>query len=283
MVKESEKNNCFIITPIGSENSETRRKADGIIKSVFKPVLNELNFECIVAHEIAESGSITRQVIKHLLNDGLVIANLTNLNPNVMYELAVRHAKRLPVVVVAENSTDLPFDIATERTLFYSNDMAGSEELKPKLKKAIEYSLNEPEPDNPIYRVIKNQVLREVKAPDDLENYLINKIEELSIQIDKISKSTTFNKSKETNIYKLQNFELEIKEQGRTFKTNDELAKFLLALNNPPKSIGNIRKIDAINWSFSIESNLKQTLLLIKEINSEGNLFCSFSETTYYY
>jgi hypothetical protein len=185
--KKEEIKKCFIISPLGSENSEIRRKADGIIKSVFEPVLDELGFESIAPHEISESGSITRQVIEHLLDDDLVIANLTTLNPNVMYELAVRHAKRLPVVVVAEKPIDLPFDIATERTLLYDNDMAGVEELKPKLKQAIKVALKDDEPDNPIYRVLeKKSILKNIEIPNDLNKYLINKFDDLSSKIDNI-------------------------------------------------------------------------------------------------
>lgn len=118
MAKEKEIKTCFIISPLGADGSETRRKLDGLLKSVIRPVFERLDFKVVAPHEIDKTGSITNQVIKHLLEADLVIANLTGLNPNVMYELAVRHSRRLPVVYMAEHSTELPFDILTERTIF---------------------------------------------------------------------------------------------------------------------------------------------------------------------
>jgi len=47
-------------------------------------------FEIIVPHEISASGSINKDIITNIYNDELVIANLTGLNPNVMYELSFR-------------------------------------------------------------------------------------------------------------------------------------------------------------------------------------------------
>ncbi|WP_177434187.1 hypothetical protein [Pseudomonas sp. Irchel 3F6] len=168
---------CFIVTPIGSDASSTRRAADGLINAVMKPVLEKMGFETYVAHEIASPGSITRQVIEHVIYDDLVIANLSELNPNVMYELAVRHCVGLPIVVLAEIGTRLPFDISDERTVFFQNDMYGAVDLAPRLEAAIEAALLTGEPDNPVYRVTQSRVLRESVEPDDAQAFLIKKLD----------------------------------------------------------------------------------------------------------
>ena len=177
---------AFCITPVGDENSDIRRATSGLLSAALRPVCADLKIELHVAHEIAAPGSITRQVIEHLLNDDLVIANLTELNPNVMYELAVRHCKGMPVVVIAKLGTRLPFDVADERTIFYADDMAGVEELKPKLKASIEAALEETEPDNPVFRVTKDRVMREAVAGEP-QKYVLDRLDGLQRTVSVLS------------------------------------------------------------------------------------------------
>ena len=186
---EKDTKSCFLITPIGKPDSMERRFTDGLMDSVIKPVLYELGITLHVAHDISAPGSITKQIIEHLLNDNLVIANLTGLNPNVMYELAVRHAKRLPVVIVAENSTELPFDISDERTIFFTNDMQGVEELKPKLKRSINVALADLKPDNPIYRVVTSEIIMASSETKEVDKIVLKKLDDIESRIDRLSYS----------------------------------------------------------------------------------------------
>ena len=174
---------AFVISPIGTTDSTIRRSTDGLLQAVVKPVLEQQELRVVVAHEIAEPGSITHQVIQYLLKADIVIANLTGLNANVMYELAVRHAARLPVVIIAEAGTVLPFDIADERTVFYVNDMAGVEEFKPKLGQADSASLSLAEPTNPVYRVITTNVLREIKTSGDIDRFILDQLTQIHDRI----------------------------------------------------------------------------------------------------
>jgi len=172
---------CFVIAPIGDERSSTRRRTDGLLDEVIRPVVGEdgIGLDVTAAHELPKPGSITKQVVQHLLSAELVVADLTDLNPNVMYELAVRHAKGRPVVLIADRDTSLPFDITTERAIFYEESFHGLKELKPKLRKATQAALGENEPDNPIHRVQKDFQMRQAFAGDDKMEYLMDRLDEI--------------------------------------------------------------------------------------------------------
>lgn len=110
---------CFVIGPIGSLASETRKRSNQILRHIIEPVVTAAGYATPQrADHLSESGRITRQIIQRLVEDDLVVADLTESNPNVYYELAIRHVIKKPFVQLIASAETLPFDIAEQRTIF---------------------------------------------------------------------------------------------------------------------------------------------------------------------
>jgi len=124
-------NVCFLVTPIGDEASDQRNHADLMLGSLIEPALATLNMRLVRADKISTPGLITSQVIDHLVRAPLVIADLSFGNPNVFYELALRHASRKPTVQVIRAGDPLPFDVGQFRTV--SIDMTSIYTLVPQI------------------------------------------------------------------------------------------------------------------------------------------------------
>lgn len=108
---------CFYIAPIGDEGSEARRHSDLFLGSIVEPALEPFQLKVIRADAIDKPGIITRQIIDYIMRSRLVIADLSFHNPNVFYELALRHAVKLPIVQLIRTSDRVPFDVNQMRTI----------------------------------------------------------------------------------------------------------------------------------------------------------------------
>jgi len=129
---------CFIICPIDSEGSEVRSRSDKLFKHLFKPVLEGLGYNPIRADQIDEVGNITSQIIDLLVEAPLVIADLSGHNPNVFYELGIRHTIRKPYIQFIAKGDRLPFDVAPIRSIVIDHtDLDSVESAKKSLKNQI--------------------------------------------------------------------------------------------------------------------------------------------------
>jgi hypothetical protein len=121
---------CFVIMPIGA--GEVKEIFRNRYEQIIRPAVegfrfkNEQVFQCIRGDDVAETGSITRDIIKRLYRSDVVIADITSLNANVFYELGVRHALRSGTILIGEDGTVLPFDVSMQRVIRYV-DTAGRE------------------------------------------------------------------------------------------------------------------------------------------------------------
>jgi hypothetical protein len=147
---------CFYISPIGDEGTEFRKHADMFLNSIVAPALEEHGFKVVRADQISEPGMIGRQVVEYILKSKLVVADLSFHNPNVFYELCLRHASRLPVVQLIRKSDRIPFDLDQHRTVRVdTSDMyalVGSlETLRIEVASQARHALEHPDAfDNPL-------------------------------------------------------------------------------------------------------------------------------------
>ncbi|HEV8434759.1 MAG TPA: hypothetical protein VGR95_15205 [Thermoanaerobaculia bacterium] len=156
-------NTCFVIAPIGEEGSAVRQRSDQLLRYVISPVVVALGYgEPIRADRLPSPGIITSQVIKHIVDDSIVIADLTGANPNVYYELAIRHMIRKPLVQIIEKGERIPFDVAAARTIILDHTNLDSvEAAKKELSQQIVAATTDPDSvDNPISMSIDLGALR---------------------------------------------------------------------------------------------------------------------------
>ena len=129
---------CFVVSPIGEEGSEIRKRADQVYKYIISPVCEKCGFEAIRSDQINQSDSITQTIIDNLKSAELVIADMTGHNPNVFYEMGFRACTQKPMIHIREKTETIPADIAGIRAFDYSlTDLDAVDEIKDRLEKTI--------------------------------------------------------------------------------------------------------------------------------------------------
>lgn len=120
----------FVLTPFNDAFSEDFFQ--------IRNILSDFNFNCIRGDEQNITGNILPHIIKKIIQSRVVIANITGRNPNVFYELGIAHALNKPTIIISKNESDIPFDIKSQRIIFYKT----KEDLKSSLKESLLKILN---------------------------------------------------------------------------------------------------------------------------------------------
>jgi hypothetical protein len=131
---------CFVMQPFASPFG-------GYYTSVFKPAIEKAGLHAVRADdEIFGTGKIMDQVWRGINEADVLVAELTTKNANVFYELGLAHALRKPVVLIASNEQDVPFDLRHIRVILYDqSDPFWGQKLVDKLADNIQSALANPE------------------------------------------------------------------------------------------------------------------------------------------
>lgn len=114
--------NCFVVMPFG-RTPEEHRWFRGWYDLVIKEAILTSNHYPVLSANLDAPSAINDEIRSHLAYDPMVVVDLGGMistdppNPNVMYELGIRHALNLPLVIMAWQGQTLPFDISNQRVL----------------------------------------------------------------------------------------------------------------------------------------------------------------------
>lgn len=149
---------CFVIMPICKEGTDEYAHFRDVYEHMIKPSVEGcgLDFNCIRADEVSQSGSIIKDILSKLKSSDVVIADLTGRNPNVFYELGVRHSLSKRTILIAQSIEDVPFDLQAYRVIEYTPNLPGADRFKKQIEKYLKDIIAKPESaDNPIQDFLK--------------------------------------------------------------------------------------------------------------------------------
>lgn len=161
---------CFIVTAIGESGTPTRERADNVYKYLIAPVCEELGYKPVRVDHVNAVDNINATIINYLKTAPMVIADMTDHNPNAFYELGFRQALELPLVPIIRVGERLPFDVMTTRTVFYDTDVSKIEESKENLKSKIQSFENFKMPESSLDKSV---------TLDELDDKLTKKLDKI--------------------------------------------------------------------------------------------------------
>jgi hypothetical protein len=132
--------NCFVMQPFAAPYG-------GYYETLFKPAIEKAGLHPLRADaEIFGTGKIIDQIWRGISSAKVLLAELTTKNANVYYELGLAHALGKPVVLVAANESDVPFDLRHIRVVYYDReDPFWGSKLVDKIAENVRSAIDNPE------------------------------------------------------------------------------------------------------------------------------------------
>lgn len=154
---------CFVVCPIGDEGSIERKHSDMLLKHLIQPVVESFGIRVVRADRIEKSGLITQQILENLVKARLCVVDMSFNNPNVFYELGVRHMSQLPTIQIIRKGDKIPFDVSHGRTIIIDTSDVYTliDRLESAKKELAEY-----------IRVLTSNITTEISEDNPIRIYL---------------------------------------------------------------------------------------------------------------
>lgn len=137
--KKEEKEKCFVIMPISDQGDYPMGHFTKVYEQIIKPSVEAAGYEAYRVDENNICDTIISKIFSAIQECPMAICDLSNRNPNVLYELGLRQAYDKPVVLIQDEKTDEIFDVSGISTVFYKSTRLYEDviEARENIKKAI--------------------------------------------------------------------------------------------------------------------------------------------------
>lgn len=120
---DQEKKTCFVVMPISDTEGYESGHFMRVYEHIIKPSCDRTGFLPVRADDVKQANMIILDILKRIVEADIVICDLSSRNPNVMYELGIRQAFNLPVVLIKDRNTPRIFDISALRDVEYDSNL----------------------------------------------------------------------------------------------------------------------------------------------------------------
>ena len=158
---------------------------DAIYNTGIKPAIEDVGLRAERGDQEQSGGIIHLPMFARILLSDFMVADLTLGNPNVFYELGIRHlAKPFTTVPIFATTSALPFDVASVRSIGYDlkegvMEAESAAKLRRNVAERLRISMQQAaKPDSPIYDLIN--ALPPPAIPETVERSLTERIDQQS-------------------------------------------------------------------------------------------------------
>ena len=188
-----ESQQCFVIMPISDPEDYEAGHFKSVYEDIFIPAIKEAGYIPKRADDDKSSSMIQVNIIRDIVESPMAICDLSSKNPNVLFELGIRQAFDLPVVLVQEEGTPRIFDISTINTIDYSKELLYKSVIndRKKITEAILQTGDNAKGINSIVKLLGREPAMKKEGIDDnvllftMSNQIqsiINKLDDLEIK-----------------------------------------------------------------------------------------------------
>lgn len=122
---------CFVIMPFSKERKE-------VYKFGIAPACQQAGYKTKRVDELVGQFNISRKIIEYIFRSDAIVAEITDKNSNVFYEMGVAHAIGNKTIMIAQDADKLPFDIRNYRCIIYEQSVEGLQRLQEEIGRSLQ-------------------------------------------------------------------------------------------------------------------------------------------------